>query len=132
MTQAPKQLSDTATTGGCLCGAVKLETSGSPKRVGICHCRDCRKHHGALFFAAAVFASNQVTITGETNSFRGRHFCPTCGSSVYAVSDEEVEVHLGVLDHNSPWTPSYELWCVRRAPWLTAIQGATQHPRKRS
>ncbi len=40
--------------GGCVCGAVRLVASGCPDRVGLCHCLDCRKHHGAVFFAAAV------------------------------------------------------------------------------
>ena len=40
----------TTYTGGCLCGDVRLRASGEPYRVGICHCLDCRKHHGALFF----------------------------------------------------------------------------------
>ena len=42
-------------TGGCLCGNVRIQASGRPYRVGLCHCLDCRKHHGALFYAAAVF-----------------------------------------------------------------------------
>ncbi len=42
-------------TGGCLCGTVKIEASGRPYRVGLCHCLDCRKHHGALFNASAIF-----------------------------------------------------------------------------
>ena len=42
-------------TGGCRCGKVRFEARGRPYRVGICHCLDCRKHHGALFYAAAVF-----------------------------------------------------------------------------
>ena len=43
-------------TGGCLCGKVRITASGQPDRVGLCHCLDCRKHHGALFYAAAIFA----------------------------------------------------------------------------
>src|SRR5690606_16056988 len=68
------------TTGGCLCGKVRIIATGAPLRVGICHCLDCRKHHGALFFAAAIFPEAAVTVTGETSDYRGRHFCPTCGS----------------------------------------------------
>lgn len=30
-------------TGGCLFGAVRLEATGAPYRVGLCHCLDCRK-----------------------------------------------------------------------------------------
>jgi hypothetical protein len=42
-------------TGGCLCGDVRIVATGRPYRVGLCHCLDCRKHHGALFHASAVF-----------------------------------------------------------------------------
>ncbi len=52
-------------TGGCLCGDVRIAASGRPYRVGICHCLDCRKHHGALFHASAVFPQDAVTIDGE-------------------------------------------------------------------
>ncbi len=63
--------------GGCLCGKVRVIASGSPSRVGICHCLDCRKHHGALFYAAAIFPENQVTIEGETSHYAGRYECWT-------------------------------------------------------
>jgi hypothetical protein len=49
-------------TGGCLCGDVRITASGEPYRVGICHCLDCRKHHGALFDASAIFPDEAVTV----------------------------------------------------------------------
>ena len=51
-------------TGGCTCGNVRIVASGRPYRVGLCHCLDCRKHHGALFHASAVFPQDAVTIEG--------------------------------------------------------------------
>lgn len=108
-------------SGGCLCGDVRIEAIGRPYRVGLCHCLDCRKHHGALFFAAAVFAQEAVTIEGETRSFAGRHFCPRCGSSVFARSADEVEVHLGALDAPDQLTPTYECWISRREGWLPSF-----------
>lgn len=105
-------------TGGCLCGAVRLSARGRPYRTGLCHCLDCRKHHGALFHASAIFPADAVTIDGETSQYRGRHFCPRCGSSVFAVSADEVEVSLGALDAPDQFTPTYELWTVRREGWL--------------
>jgi Glutathione-dependent formaldehyde-activating enzyme len=49
-------------TGGCLCGSVRIVASGRPYRVGVCHCLDCRKHHGALFHASAIFPQDAVTM----------------------------------------------------------------------
>ena len=49
-------------TGGCLCGNVRIPALGLPYRVGLCHCLDCRKHHGALFHASAVFPQDAGTV----------------------------------------------------------------------
>ena len=105
-------------TGGCLCGNVRLVASGLPYRVGLCHCLDCRKHHGALFYASAVFPQDAVTIDGETRDYAGRFFCPRCGSSVFARSADEIEVNLGSLDAPDQLIPTYESWIVRRESWL--------------
>ena len=108
----------TQVTGGCLCGAVRITAKGQPLRVGLCHCLDCRKHHGALFHASAIFPDSAVAVTGDTHHFKGRHFCPRCGSSVFGRSGDEVEVNLGTLDAPDQFTPSYELWTIRREAWL--------------
>lgn len=118
-------------TGGCLCGKVRIVASGTPGRVGICHCLDCRKHHGALFYAAAIFPQEAVTINGETREYAGRFFCPTCGSSVFARSEDEIEVHLGTLDDPGQLTPSYESWTNRREPWLPPFPHLKLHQRDR-
>ncbi len=118
-------------TGGCLCGAVRVAASGAPLRVGICHCLDCRKHHGALFYAAAVFPAAAVTVTGAVGDYEGRCFCPRCGSSVFARSGDEVEVHLGALDAPDVFVPSYELWCLRREGWLPVFEGMERFERER-
>ncbi len=117
--------------GGCLCGDVRLVATGEPYRVGICHCLDCRKHHGALFGAYAIFPAAAVTVTGETRDYAGRHFCPRCGSSVFARSEDEIEVHLGALDTPGQFQPSYELWTVRREPWLPAFPVRHSYERNR-
>ncbi|MGN6706573.1 MAG: GFA family protein [Rhodanobacter sp.] len=121
----------TTYAGGCLCGDVRLRASGEPLRVGICHCLDCRKHHGALFFAAAIFAQAAVAIEGETHDYAGRHFCPRCGSSVFARSGEEVEVHLGSLDAPDLLVPTYENWIIRREAWLPPFPLAHHYERDR-
>ena len=44
--------------------------------------------------------------------------CPRCGSSVFARSGDEVELHLGALDAPDQLMPTYENWIVRRESWL--------------
>ena len=118
-------------TGGCLCGDVRFVASGAPDRVGVCHCLDCRKHHGALFFAAAIFPQHAVSIEGETRDYAGRHFCPRCGSSVFARGGDEVELHLGALDAPDQLVPTYECWSVRRESWLPPFPATRRYERDR-
>ncbi len=117
---------------GGICGDLRLVATGAPLRVGICHCIDCRKHHGALFYAAAIFPSDAVTIDGDARDYRGRFFCPRCGASVFARSGDEVELHLGALDAPDQLTPTYECWTTRREGWLPDFPGMVRHPHDRS
>ena len=118
-------------TGGCLCGKVRIVASGRPRRVGVGHCLDCRKHHGALFHASAIYPEDAVVVEGETGDYAGRHFCPHCGSSVFSRSPGEVEVHLGTLDAPDQFQPSYELWTIRREAWLPPFPLAERYERDR-
>ena len=118
-------------TGGCLCGKVRMVASGRPYRVGLCHCLDCRKHHGALFNASAIFPEEAEAIEGETGEFAGRHFCPRCGSSVFSRSADEIEVHLGSLDAPDQLMPTYENWIVRRESWLPEFPLKRRYERDR-
>lgn len=118
-------------TGGCLCGGVRFTATGRPDRVGVCHCLDCRKHHGALFYAAAIYPETAVAVEGEVSDYEGRSFCPRCGSSVFARSEGEIELHLGALDAPDRFEPTYELWTERREGWLPAFPNTALHPRNR-
>lgn len=118
-------------TGGCLCGDIRFEASGQPYRVGLCHCLDCRKRHGALFHASAIFPASAVTVTGETRDYNGRFFCPRCGSPVFTRSADEVEVNVGSLDQPDQFKPTYELWTIRRESWLPVLPVAHHYERDR-
>lgn len=118
-------------TGGCLCGDVRLVAAGLPYRVGICHCLDCRKRHGALFHACAIFPQEAVTVTGEPHDDNGHFSCPRCASPVFARSDDEIEVGLGALDEPDQLVPTYELWTIRREAWLPPFPQMRQYERNR-
>lgn len=118
-------------SGGCLCGRVRFVASGRPYRVGICHCLDCRKHHGALFHASAIFPDDAVAVEGETREYAGRCFCPHCGSSVFGRCADEIEVNLGALDAPDQLQPTYELWTLRRESWLPPFPLSRHYRRDR-
>jgi hypothetical protein len=118
--------------GGCRCGAVRIVARGEPYRVGICHCQDCRRQHGALFHASAIFPEAAVTVVGQTRAYQGRHFCPHCGSPVFARSGDEIEISLGCLDDQERVRPTYELWTIRRQSWLPAFAEMRRYERDRT
>jgi len=68
--------------------------------------------------APALADGKPVTITGETGHYGNRHFCPRCGSPVFAIDGDEIIVNLGSLDAPGQFTPTYELWTIRREAWL--------------
>jgi hypothetical protein len=125
--------------GGCNCGQVRLEARGEPVRVGLCHCQVCRKETGSLGNYFAVWRAGHVSVTGETRSWMlstdNRHFCPICGSSVFATVDgaNEFEVRVGAFDDApTDLTPTYELWVPRRERWFVSVASAEQHEGNRT
>ncbi|WP_434045087.1 MULTISPECIES: GFA family protein [Sorangium] len=117
-------------SGGCSCGAVRFRLRGEPIRVGLCHCTDCRKVTGSVFLAFAIWPWASFEFTGETRCWEGRSFCPTCGSRLFSLREEEgeAEIKLGCLDEApADLSPTYELWIKRRERWLPALAGTAQH-----
>jgi hypothetical protein len=57
----------------------------------------------------------------------GRSFCPVCGSRLFHLSDDEVEIMVGSLDEApSDLRPTREGWIKRREHWLAPIAGTDQ------
>jgi hypothetical protein len=113
-----------------LCGAVRFSVTGEPDVVGTCHCADCRKATGAAFVFYADWPRSAFTSTGATGSYRGRNFCPACGSRVFHLSEHRAEVLVGALD-DAPGDlrPTREGWTIRREHWLDPVAGARQFER---
>jgi hypothetical protein len=125
-------------TGGCNCGQVRYELDGDPARVGLCHCETCRKFTGAAFSHYGVWPRDRVNISGALACWQvragGDRFCGTCGASLFTWTEnaDEIEVKLGTLDGPPHGLrPAYELWTVRREPWLAALPGAGQWEKDR-
>ena len=74
--------------GHCLCGAVTIAISGlDDPRVGVCHCRMCRRWSGGVNMGFGAEA-RAVTVTGRVSRYRSSSFAeralgPVCGSHLW-------------------------------------------------
>ena len=105
-------------SGRCLCGEVRFETTNEPVLQLLCHCKDCQTVSGAAAYAAYVVPIDTLKVVqGETAHFsvnadsgrtNSRHFCPTCGSRVWAILEEMgvASVNGLALDDRSHFKPA--------------------------
>ena len=83
-----------AAEGHCLCGAVRYELDFQIEATSNCHCRYCRRAHGAAFVTTALVPTRALRITtGEQSIARheGRYFCSICGSRLFNRADAHPE-----------------------------------------
>lgn len=73
--------------GSCFCGAVTLETSGSPAAMGYCHCSSCRSWSGGPVNAFSLWKPEAVKVTAGAEHVASfsktpmshRKYCRKCG-----------------------------------------------------
>ena len=119
------------TTGGCMCGAIRFESTGEPLDVAYCHCTDCRGFTGAPVVTWVAFDAKQVNfLEGKHKTFESSSgirwgFCENCGSSLSweAVSmrysgKEIIEFHIGTLDHPEEFIPDRHWFEGERLAWF--------------
>ncbi len=116
-------------TGGCMCRAVRYETTGDSFGVIHCHCHSCRKHNGAPVVTLAGFKADQVAFSGnerkiyESSPGVGRAFCANCGTPLTWEGDGGdlgpiVEFHISTFDNPEVLAPSAHAFYPERIPWL--------------
>ncbi|WP_091840034.1 GFA family protein [Bosea lupini] len=115
-------------SGGCSCGQVRYEVDGDPIRVGICHCETCRKESGSAFSFFGIWPKENTTLSGELGCWKSRAGCRRVSHD----GSDKIEIKLGTLERSpSALVLAYELWTVRREPWLAHQKRAEQHTRDR-
>lgn len=116
-------------SGGCLCGAVTFEYSGTPEFMMNCHCSRCRRVKGAAH-ASNVFvkAENLTWKSGRDNIAEykvpeaarfGHAFCTTCGSSVprQAAGTPVYNVPAGSLNSAPGVQPKAHIFMGSKSEW---------------
>jgi hypothetical protein len=127
--------------GGCHCGAIRYEVSGTPQHVALCHCSDCRKSAGAPMVAWAAFATDEFTLTrGTPKSFNSsgaamRNFCPDCGSGLFYTNAEMlpgiVDIQAATLDNPDAFPAGAHVQTAERIGWMEgahALPGFARYP----
>ena len=117
-------------TGGCACGAIRIETTSEPIFENHCQCTDCQKRSGTGHGSYLTFAKRaEVRITGKASQWRvvadsgydkTHGFCPTCGTPVYltlAAKPELIAVHATSLDDPTRFKPQVVTYGISGHAW---------------
>jgi ADP-ribosyl-[dinitrogen reductase] hydrolase len=114
-------------SGSCLCGAVAYEVDANLERIAHCHCRTCRKTHGAAFSSVTAVPRERFRWTRgedalsayESSPGKFRRFCGRCGSHIVAerVAQPVVLLRLGCLDTTVGERPQLHIWRSEAASW---------------
>jgi len=113
--------------GRCFCGKIRFSTSANPKRVGNCHCHNCKTSIGAPFGAWAIFKESHVTFHTTPKSHKAdngavRTFCEQCGTSIsywHPSYKDKLDVVLTTLDGYETFTPKSNIWMKKKLQWLS-------------
>lgn len=113
--------------GSCLCGAIAYEVDAELGRIVHCHCRTCRKTHGAAFSSVTAVPRPSFRWTRgsellgaiESSPGKFRRFCSKCGSHLMAerVAQPNVLLRLGCLDTPVRDVPQVHIWRSDGAAW---------------
>jgi hypothetical protein len=116
----------------CSCGQLRLEATGEPFAVSMCHCLACQRRTGSAFGLQAGFDSGQVTIAGRHSDYSRIsdeadrkehvfHFCPECGGTVFYTEPTEpdlVVIAVGAFADPSFPPPTESGYGARRHGWV--------------
>lgn len=129
-------------SGRCACGAVTLQISGEPIGTRQCWCRQCQQiaaggpTNNAMFKAADVSISGTLGASGWTAASGNSltfHFCPSCGTQVYAQSSARMHlmtVRLGVIDEPHGLRPAVVIWTDDAPAWAHIDPALESWPRQ--
>jgi len=110
-------------TARCLCDAVEIEADTEAGLLISCHCRHCRRAHGAAFVTTTPVPDARFRIVrGEDAIGRhgGRFFCRRCATRLFNRSEDHPGVTMLVvasLDEEPTAAPSMHLNVESKAPW---------------
>jgi len=120
--------------GSCLCGAIKYEVELMPDKIFNCHCKFCRKAHGADYVTLALADASTLTITDagddlkeHLNDIGGyRAFCANCGTRLMNYAADKnmyFSVSLSTVDSPLDLKPIAHVNTESKANWCELSEG---------
>jgi hypothetical protein len=119
----------TELTGGCACGQVRYETTGTPAFSLLCQCRQCQRITGSGHSAQFAASADATTIQGEIRYYRftadsgnavDTGFCPVCGNPILKKTSgfpQFLFFHASSLDVPEAFHPQMVVWSSCKQPW---------------
>jgi hypothetical protein len=126
----------TTLKGGCFCGRVRYETTGTPFHETNCHCAICRGTTGATSVAWFSVERSHFRFTeGEPTRFKStrtgtRAFCSHCGTQLTFETDllpSEIDVTICSLDDPESVRPKDETWVSSKVGWVLLDRRLPHH-----
>lgn len=120
--------------GSCLCGSVRYEVELIPGKIFNCHCKFCRKAHGAAYVTVALAKASTLEIFDESGALKEyqnaiggyRAFCVNCGSRLMNYGPDK-NIYLGIVlatvDTLTNLKPVAHVNTESKASWCQPYEG---------
>ncbi|SRR6266508_3192228 len=127
--------------GGCFCGRIRYEVTGTPFHETNCHCSICRRTTGAPFVAwFSVRPSEFRLLSGDPSRFRSsskaiRTFCPHCGTQLTFQGDDwpaEMDITTCSLDDPEALPSKDNTRTSSKLRWIHLADGLPVYRESRS
>ena len=119
-------------TARCACSNTSITVSGEPTYHGVCHCTNCKQRTGSAFGISTYFkraeVSGQIGTTSvyafhnqRQNHNQERHFCPTCGTTLFwyvSSLPELIGIAGGCFGEEYPGEPQASFTHCKKLPWV--------------
>jgi hypothetical protein len=116
-------------SGGCLCGAVRYESSAAPLITRVCWCRLCQYLGAGSGTVNVCFQTGSFAVRGTTSDYVSiadsgnvlhRRFCPACGTPLFSAAESRphlVFARAGTLDDPEIARPAMTIWTATAPTW---------------
>ncbi|MFT5484547.1 MAG: hypothetical protein ACI9GW_003214 [Halieaceae bacterium] len=120
-----------ANQGSCLCGSLSWEFTGEPYQAFNCHCKMCRKCHGAAFGTYWFLEQEQFNWTCdksslvqfESSTLLTRNFCGRCGSVAPYPNRTGEKIVVPAGCHDTGKKSDCNIFVADNAPWHPITNG---------